>query len=561
MSKKFICILIGIILLSSFTEALSSSRITSKSFMKFSQESDYSHTVFAGIALTQGCGPCHIWNQEIYDAYASGEYDFHYSAMIVYDKDGDVLNREAYDWDSEYGIYTYPTSIFDGDYVRITGDNPEEITDALNASGNRSVANITANITLSWIGNATINVTTTIQNNEATQYNGSIRAFITEIVSRYKTSQGDYFHFGFLGFAFDGDISIAAGGNYTNSTNWNGYEHEDEHGNDFGDINAHNIKVILALYNDNNGYVDETVAANISNHPPNEPNDPYPANGSTGVDVNIDLSWKCDDPEDDPLSYDVYFGETNPPPKIISNQTNSSYEPGTLNITQTYYWRIIAWDNYNESTSGPIWNFKTRLNQPPKTPEKPNGPNNGNAGTEYAFYTRTNDSDNDQVFYIWDWGDGNFSEWMGPYIEGVTTSASHIWNQSGEFEIRVKAKDIVNSESNWSQPFIINIVKPAIEIGNIKGGLFRIKAAINNFGDGEAIEVKWNINLIGGFILRGHQSTGTITRIPPGEEINITSNRIIGIGRTDVVLTVEMLEGNIYKKTENGIIFLFLIRV
>ena len=561
MSKKFIFILIGIILFSSFTGALSSSKTTTKLFKEINREPDYSHTVFAGIALTQGCVPCHIWNQEIYDAYTSGEYDFHYSAMIVYDKDGDVLNREAYEWDSEYGITTYPTSIFDGDYVRIIGNNPEEIPDALNNSGNRTVANITANLTLTWLGNATINVTTTIHNNEAIQYNGSIRAFITEIVSRYKTAQGDNFHFGFLDFAFKENISIAAGGFYTSSTNWNGSEHEDEHENDFGDINAHNIKVILAVYNNNNGYVDETVAVNISNHPPYEPSDPYPVNGSTDADVNIDLLWKSGDPEDDPLTYDIYFGDTNPPPKVVSNQTNATYDPGTLNISQTYYWKIIVWDNYNTSTTGPLWYFKTRFNEPPETPEPPSGPTNGTARVEYTFYTTTTDPDNDQIYYMWDWGDGNFSEWIGPYTEGKIASASHIWNQSGEFKIRVKVKDILNYESNWSQPLTITIVKPEIEIRNIKGGIFKIKAAIHNIGEGEAIDVKWNMNLIGGFILRGHQSSGTITSIPPGEEINITSKRIIGIGRIDVVLTLELPDGTTHKKTENGIIFLFLIVV
>ena len=69
------------------------------------------------------------------------------------------------------------------------------------------------------------------------------------------------------------------------------------------------------------------------------------------------------------------------------------------------------------------------------------------------------------------------------------------------------------------------------------------------------------LNLVGGFILRGHQSSGTINSLSPGEEIDITSKRIFGIGRTDVILTIEMPDGTIYKSTENGIIFLILIMV
>jgi len=54
------------------------------------------------------------------------------------------------------------------------------------------------------------------------------------------------------------------------------------------------------------------------------------------------------------VTYDVYFGKTSPPTKVVSNQTETSYNPGTLEYNTTYYWQIIAWDDQGESAEGPI---------------------------------------------------------------------------------------------------------------------------------------------------------------------------------------------------------------
>jgi uncharacterized protein (TIGR02145 family) len=41
----------------------------------------------------------------------------------------------------------------------------------------------------------------------------------------------------------------------------------------------------------------------IPNNPPAEPSDPIPANGATGIETNINLSWVCSDPDGDDLTY------------------------------------------------------------------------------------------------------------------------------------------------------------------------------------------------------------------------------------------------------------------
>jgi len=322
----------------------------------------YTHTVFVEVATSQNCEPCANWNTNIYNTYVSGGYDFEYIEMIIFDHDGDTLNQAAFDWGSSYDIVAYPTSIIDGDYQRIYGNQPGSLPGALDASGNRAVANIQATMVLTWLDNAVIKVEIEIKNNGQTQYNGHIRASITEIVSRYDTYYGDPYHFGFLDFAFNKNITINPGATYADSTTWNGYEHSDEHGDNFGDIAPDNIQVVMGVINNINGYVDETVAARMEdeNNPPNEPGNPFPPNGGGNINVDEHFSWNCSDPDGDPLKYDIYFGTTSSPPMVSSNQSQANYYPGILNYEIQYYWKIVAWDSKGASTEGPLWSFTTK---------------------------------------------------------------------------------------------------------------------------------------------------------------------------------------------------------
>jgi len=96
----------------------------------------------------------------------------------------------------------------------------------------------------------------------------------------------------------------------------------------------------------------------ISNSPPIEPYDPDPDIGETGVNRNAVLIWTCSDPDEDPLTYDVYFGITSPPALVSSGQTATSFDP-SLAYSTPYYWQIEAKDDHGHSRMGPIWDFTT----------------------------------------------------------------------------------------------------------------------------------------------------------------------------------------------------------
>lgn len=96
-------------------------------------------------------------------------------------------------------------------------------------------------------------------------------------------------------------------------------------------------------------------------------------------------------------------------------------------------------------------------NSPPEKPQTPSGKTQGKTGTAYLYSTQTTDPDGDQVFYMWDWGDGNVSDWTGPFTSGATATAQKSWAAKGTYFVRVKAKDVHGGESNWSDPLTVTM--------------------------------------------------------------------------------------------------------
>ncbi len=185
------------------------------------------------------------------------------------------------------------------------------------------------------------------------------------------------------------------------------------------------------------------------NYPPDTPRNPYPEDGETDIPFNIELSWTGGDPDpDDIVTYDVYFGTTSPPPKIVSNHPESTYNPGQLANLTTYYWQIIAFDEHGAATVGPIWSFITTFNYPPDEPTI-TGKAKGRPNAEYEYTFVAKDANMDDLYYFIDWGDGTNSGWIGPYHSDEEIVQSHKWSEKGIYNISCKAKDIYDAESNW----------------------------------------------------------------------------------------------------------------
>lgn len=97
--------------------------------------------------------------------------------------------------------------------------------------------------------------------------------------------------------------------------------------------------------------------------------------------------------------------------------------------------------------------------QPPEKPSTPEGTSLGKAKTTYLYTTSTIDPEGDQVYYLFNWGDGTDSGWRGPYKSGEEANATHNWVNTGTYGITVKAKDEHGSQSTWSDPFFVSMPK------------------------------------------------------------------------------------------------------
>jgi len=104
------------------------------------------------------------------------------------------------------------------------------------------------------------------------------------------------------------------------------------------------------------------------NHPPFPPKNPNPPDNTDGVPIDTDLSWDCNDFDDDPLTYDIYFGDSPQPPLVIGNHAATTFDPGTLEYGTMYFWDVIAKDDHGDQTNSPHWSFKTIASEPPGPP-------------------------------------------------------------------------------------------------------------------------------------------------------------------------------------------------
>jgi hypothetical protein len=137
----------------------------------------------------------------------------------------------------------------------------------------------------------------------------------------------------------------------------------------------------------------------------------------------------------------------------------------------------------------------------PETPSKVSGISLGVIDTDYSYDSITNDSDVDPIYYRIYWGDGNVSEWLGPYSSNETISFNHSWTEEGGYHILVQAKDVLFNESSWSEMFLFKTEEYPPLINNVSntpyvigfGGNITITTEVvdddQNFSDVQSVYV------------------------------------------------------------------------
>jgi hypothetical protein len=127
----------------------------------------------------------------------------------------------------------------------------------------------------------------------------------------------------------------------------------------------------------------------------------------------------------------------------------------TAPVGSEYGWGI-RWGNpypKGDSSNPPgDWCFRTFAEVENLPPSKPfiTGQSSGNAGTEYEYKFKSTDPDGDDIYYCIDWDDGTEEICIGPYASGFEATAKHTWNSQGDYNLKAKAKDTNDLESDWT---------------------------------------------------------------------------------------------------------------
>ncbi|PKL86921.1 MAG: hypothetical protein CVV22_02185 [Ignavibacteriae bacterium HGW-Ignavibacteriae-1] len=102
----------------------------------------------------------------------------------------------------------------------------------------------------------------------------------------------------------------------------------------------------------------------IDNDPPNKPILISPTDDIT-LNTQPTLEWRCTDPENDILLYDVYFGLSANSLQIIESGIDiTEYQLSGLSANTKYFWKIGAFDDFGGYSESDLWSFNYKEIEP-----------------------------------------------------------------------------------------------------------------------------------------------------------------------------------------------------
>ena len=247
--KKIVYILIATLLVTNFLSFTPSAEISDEQF---------THAVFAEEFTATWCVYCPSAAENLMLIYEDvpGEpyYDDNFFFVALITDVNDKADERMGDFPDVTG---YPTVIFDGNDEKVSGgqSSTANYEQAIDTTGQRDDTDISLEIEMNHLGNDKLDISIGMTWDEDGSFsnptfNGYVRAYIVEKISRYNNYDGDPYHFGFLDYAFDQTVELEPREKQSLSTIWTGGDYQDKNGNDFSDIDYDNINVFVAFFND-----------------------------------------------------------------------------------------------------------------------------------------------------------------------------------------------------------------------------------------------------------------------------------------------------------------------
>ena len=196
---------------------------------------DFTHTVLIEEGTATWCKACPIAGEILYELLNSGNYNFYYIAMV-----DDVNNKAKNRLKDDYNIQAYPALFFDGGYRVVVGGVKSEIEQALIDAESRDSPQIRISLD-SKFDNKTKKIKTQIliENNETENYSGSLKVYLTEIISQVNNFDNRPYHYAFVDYIERSNINVNAKGNKTIVAD----------SYDIGALDPDNLMVIATIFN------------------------------------------------------------------------------------------------------------------------------------------------------------------------------------------------------------------------------------------------------------------------------------------------------------------------
>jgi len=223
---------------------------------------DLVHYVFIEEGTATWCVQCPAVARILHELYESGEYNFYYVSM-VHDKNEKARDRLE---DNEHNILGFPTVYIDGGYELVYGEKDKSVfEEKISKAENRDVPEIAVNVT-SEIDEAGKRVETTvvIDNYESDTYTGRLKVYLTNRIA-WADYDGDAYHFGFLDYIADEDVSINGEDQKIVTKSY-----------DVSNLDVDNLMIIAVVFNDES-------TTKYSEPPDGNPFDAYYADAADGT--------------------------------------------------------------------------------------------------------------------------------------------------------------------------------------------------------------------------------------------------------------------------------------